>query len=246
LGRRIRSVANAFPRRLKCNVCGWQGRAFLSDGWHDNSACPRCDSLVRHRLLLAALHQAEGGFSLDAVFRGKRVLHFAPEASLVRHFRPLASTYATADLFAPGCDLRLDLAHMASVGDAAYDVVIACDVLEHVLDDRKALGEIRRVLAARGVAVLMVPQKDALAKTFEDRSVTTPEQRERAYGISNHYRIYGTDFSATLAEHGFSVQMIDHLAFAPAVVRHHVLFPQTPSPHPLATNHRRVYLAQRP
>ncbi len=243
--RAIRTAALSQPERFECNACGWRGRRFLSDGFHEDAECPRCESRVRHRLLLAVLKQGSAGFSLESAFRGQRVLHFAPEAPLVRIFRPFAARYVTADLFAPGCDLRLDLADLAGVVDAAYDVVIACDVLEHVENDRRALREIQRVLAPGGLAVLMVPQKDGLEITFEDAAVTTPEQRERAYGLANHHRIYGTDFASRLAAAGFDATVVDHGDLASADVERHILFPRAPSPHPLATNHRRIYFARK-
>ncbi len=41
--------------------------------------------------------------------------------------------------------------------DEHFDVVVSCDVLEHVPDDECAIGEIVRVLAPHGIAVLTVP-----------------------------------------------------------------------------------------
>lgn len=246
VGRRLRAVTNAFPRRVECNVCGWSGRDFLSDGWHDHTLCPRCDSQVRHRLLVALLEQGVANTSWPDLVRGKRVLHFAPEPPLVRWLRPPAAKYVTADLYIGGCDLRLDLADMRAVSDRSFDVLMACDVLEHVPDDRRALSEIRRVLAPGGIAVLAVPQKDRLEITYEDPSLATPGERERAFGISNHYRIYGTDFATRLADTGFAVTVADHTALPPDQVARHVLFPPVLSPHPLATNHRRIYFARTP
>ena len=37
-------------------------------------------------------------------------------------------------------------------GDAEFDLVLATDIIEHVDDDLRAVGEIRRVLAPGGIA----------------------------------------------------------------------------------------------
>ena len=58
-----------------------------------------------------------------------------------------------------------------------FDCVICYHVLEHIPDDQKAMEEIFRVLKPGGWAILQVPiLRD---KTFEDPSVTTPENREK-------------------------------------------------------------------
>ncbi len=41
--------------------------------------------------------------------------------------------------------------------DAAVDAVLACDVVEHLADDRRALRELARVLKPGGVAIITVP-----------------------------------------------------------------------------------------
>jgi SAM-dependent methyltransferase len=46
--------------------------------------------------------------------------------------------------------------------DRSYDLVTLFDVLEHVDDEQKALGEVRRVLRPGGLAVLSVPAYDWL------------------------------------------------------------------------------------
>jgi SAM-dependent methyltransferase len=42
-------------------------------------------------------------------------------------------------------------------GDASFDIVVALDVLEHLDDDRRALGEILRVLRPGGILLATVP-----------------------------------------------------------------------------------------
>ena len=65
--------------------------------------CPSCHALERHR------HQALWIKGNEGELRNKRILHFAPEGTLRKLYRPLASTYASANI-APGrADLVLNL-----------------------------------------------------------------------------------------------------------------------------------------
>jgi SAM-dependent methyltransferase len=176
---------------------------------------------------------------------GKTVLHFAPEPVLYTVLADRAGKYLTADFLRDNVDLRLDISDMPTVEANSYDVVVACDVLEHVTDDRRALREIHRILTPGGYAILTVPQKDHSAVTYEDNSLVTPEERERAFGQWDHLRIYGDDFVGMLESAGFHVTVVDETRFPEQAVRRHVLFPPVLSPHPLATNYRKVFFARK-
>ena len=232
------------PRGVVCNVCGWEGETLDSDAWHPHSVCPQCRSRVRHRLLLAAVSTLDN-VGTDSLVRGKRVLHFAPEPRLAAFLKQHGSQYVTADLMGKHVDLRLDMCNMVDVADASFDLLVACDVLEHVPDDSAALREIHRVLARDGWAILTVPQKDHLPTKYEDPAMVTPEQRKAAFGQEDHLRIYGDDFGRFLEAHGFAVTVVDEHSFDPKLARRHVLFPPVLSDHPLATNHRKVYFARK-
>jgi len=199
---------------------------------------------VRHRLLFAAVaHCADLGIA--ALVQGKRVLHFAPEAVVTSALVRDAGRYVTADFRKQNVDLRLDMSDMRTLADGSFDLVVACDVLEHVPDDSAALREIRRVLSTQGWAILTVPQKDHLPTKYENPAMDTPELRERAFGQDDHLRIYGDDFDRFLAAHGFSVTVVDENSFDAETVRRHVLFPPILSKHPLATNYRKVFFARK-
>ena len=86
-----------------------------------------------------------------------------------------------------------------------FDWVICNHVLEHIEDDQQAMGEIYRVLKPGGSAVLQVPISPALEKTFEDKTIQSPEQREQHFGQRDHVRIYGLDYVQRLEEAGFKV-----------------------------------------
>jgi hypothetical protein len=74
-------------------------------------------------------------------------------------------------------------------------------VLEH-LDDRKALREIRRILADDGLAILTVPLIEGWDRTYEDPAITDPGARELHFGQDDHVRYYGKDFRDRLREAG--------------------------------------------
>src|SRR4249919_755296 len=90
------SIFLAYPKQVQCNICGWEGRHFVSDAWHFQINCPICRSGVRQRLFFAALQNTER-FSFEAVLNNKAILHFAPEAVLSPKIREHALRYATAD-----------------------------------------------------------------------------------------------------------------------------------------------------
>jgi hypothetical protein len=232
----------AMPHRVRCNVCEWEGRRFLSDEWHPFTVCPACASQVRHRLLVAAMSQLDD-LTFIHLARGKRVLHFAPEPELAKRFREISAYYVNAGYFLSEHDI--DISNMRTVAEKQFDLLIACDVLEHVHNDQSALQEIHRVLAERGWAIITVPQPDHMAKTFEDPSVTDPKQREKVFGQWDHLRLYGDNFAELLEHAGFSVRIVTAHDFPATVVRKHVLSPPIPSSHPLASNQRRIFFAQK-
>jgi SAM-dependent methyltransferase len=62
-----------------------------------------------------------------------------------------------AERRAPGVELVRGSAYALPFADAAFDAVLALDVLEHLDDDQRAAREIARILAPGGVAVVAVP-----------------------------------------------------------------------------------------
>ena len=239
---RINRYLVKFPSRVQCNLCEWQGRRLLSDAWHPHTICPNCGSQVRHRLMVAAMNSFEP-LSFKNLVNDKNVLHFAPEPLLSPMLISASNQYLTADYARDDTDLQLDMCDMRVLDDNSFDLIIACDVLEHVSNDSIALNELYRILKPEGCAILTIPQKDDLKETFEDRTITTEAGRLEAFGQEDHLRIYGDDFPETLKSHNFSVTTIDERNFDDETVKKNVLFPPVLSPHPLATNYRKVFFA---
>ena len=230
-----------------CNICHWEGRLFADEHWHPATVCPICRSQVRHRML-AAIFDGHSNYSeLDqtVLLNDKKILHFAPERQLRERIKNIAAEYTTADYDRGDCDLKLDMSDMPSVHDDSFDIVIACDVLEHVPSDLAAMRELHRILQPGGTAILTVPQKDSPATTDEDSSVTDPAERERRFGQRDHVRMFGDDFLDRLAKTGFKPAIVSIESFAAEIAKRHVLHPPISNKNPLATNQRRIYFAKK-
>jgi len=231
--------ALSFPRRVACDICGWRGRRFL-DFEDRRVMCPRCGSLVRHRLFAAALRSFPA-CRPEALFVGKRVLHFSPEYCVGLLLRPAAGQYTKADFIGTDRDVRADITNMPEIATGSCDFLFAFDVLEHVASDALALTEIYRVLAPDGVAALSAPQQFALDFTVEDPTVITDDDRRRAYGQSDHRRLYGADLADRLRAAGFHLFVVDYNSFPPAETARHVYFSPICDDRPFHFNHRRVF-----
>jgi len=139
------------------------------------------------------------------------LLHIAPEVSLMRHFKRLyrgTERYITADLESPLADMHFDVQHIP-MEDRSVDVVICNHLLEHVEDDRRAMGELYRIMRPGGWGIMVVPEDRGRATTFEDDTITDPQERTRLFGQYDHRRVYGRDYDDRLREAGFDVERID-------------------------------------
>lgn len=122
-----------------------------------------------------------------------RLLHVAPEPLFRGYFKRRFGRYETADLRMRDVDHTVDLTDLP-FADGTYDVVFASHVLEHIADDHRALGEIRRVLRPGGLAVLPVP-------LVAEHTVEYPEPNPneayhvRAPGYADYYERYHAVFS---------------------------------------------------
>jgi SAM-dependent methyltransferase len=250
INRLIKPVYFVFIRpKVECNICGWKDFKFDSDKWHPHTICPNCNSQVRHRLFWAGIHYCQNIKEVFS-FKGKRVLHFAPDRCLEKEIRKNANEYISADYFAEGysyqdISLNIDMANMQGIEDGYFDIVMAFDVLEHVKDHLKAIEETNRVLKLGGFCIFTVPQKDNLEKTYEDLSLMDYKERELKFGQWDHWRIYGNDFIGILESRGFEVSVLDHCDFDNGLVYKYVLYPPVLSSHPLATNNRKVFFCKK-
>jgi SAM-dependent methyltransferase len=187
-----------------CPICRSTVNEFLPAGVHDrrvDAKCPVCASIERHRLAWYFIQNhtdlCEG--------QPKRILHIAPEINLGRRFRRLKNIdYLSADLDSINAMVQMDITNI-QYPDQSFDMIYCSHVLEHVPDDYKAISELYRVLRVGGQAILQVPIKGDF--TFEDLSITSPQERVRLFGQEDHVRTYGSkDFPQRLCNVGFQVQ----------------------------------------
>ena len=158
--------------------------------------------MERHRLVWAFFQRRTNLFD----GRPKRVLHIAPESCFLHQLRKaFGSNYVTADLFNPTADHQWDVTAVPQP-DESFDVIYCSHVLEHVPEDRKAMAEFHRLLKPGGWAVINVPVTEE--STFEDPSVTDPEERLRLFGQKDHVRRYGRDYLDRLRAAGFQVEIV--------------------------------------
>jgi SAM-dependent methyltransferase len=154
--------------------------------------CPACHGADRMRAILAYLRQAGVGA------RAMKVLHVAPDFGLYLWLNRQPNVdYTASDLDAfryrhIAGFREADLTNLP-FDDESYDVMICSHVLEHVPDDRKALGEMWRVLKPGGQLLVMVPEALDGRPTDEDLSVVDPGEREQRFGQWDHVRLYSRD-----------------------------------------------------
>ena len=196
-------------RGRECPICGTRRRRFMPYGYvttREDALCPHCLSLERHRMIWLWLERHSDLFDSHP-----RLLHIAPEVSLMRHFKrhykEFKERYTTADLESPLADMHFDVQHIPMEA-RSIDVVICNHLLEHVEDDRVALAELYRILKPGGWGIMLVPEDRSRATTFEDDTITDPKERTRLFGQYDHRRVYGRDYDDRLAEAGFIVERI--------------------------------------
>lgn len=200
-----------FGQKHYCLLCESQLSSFLVFGNvvpRPSAWCPVCGSLERHRLIWMFLQQQTDLLESHP----KTLLHVAPEGILETKFRQYAHIdYISADLNNPQAMVKMDITDI-QYPENSFDVILCSHVLEHVPDDRQAMREFNRVLKPDGFAILMVPI--TAERTFEDSSVTSPEERERMFGQYDHVRKYGLDFEDRAKESGLSVKVFSPTGFA--------------------------------
>ena len=209
--------------RFECPFCGYRsnrlsivgsGQQVLIDkdvvgAKIREGGCFKCGSKDRHRLVLVYLKYKLGIFSSDAIIR---ILHMAPEKSLSKYIQNNSShEYIGGDLVPERYSyvknmVKVDLLEIPYENDS-FDLIICNHLLEHISQDDLAMQEIRRVLKPGGTAILQVPISLNSETTYEDGTITSPQDRLVAFGQSDHVRIYGRDYPDRLRKAGFEVNV---------------------------------------
>jgi SAM-dependent methyltransferase len=194
-------------RRYACPCCEGKFRRFRvyeTEAGRRETMCPRCGALGRHRVDWLFIRDHVHRSSVE---RSLTLLHVAPEHALQRRLAELPNVvYVSVDLDSALAMERMDVTEIG-YDDNSFDAIVCNHVLEHVLDDRKAMRELNRVLKSGGWAMLQTPVDRNRKKTLEDPTVTNPSERIRLFGQHDHVRLYGRDYKDRLEEAGFSVSV---------------------------------------
>jgi SAM-dependent methyltransferase len=167
--------------KCMCNICHSKIRTFekLKTG---DLLCPICGSLPRTRRLNELLDETflHDGFS---------VLDFSPSRPLYRKLKKNKNIryYPTdfEDEFL--ADYHFDITDIDSENEK-FDLIICYHILEHIIEDEKAMKELYRVLKPDGKVMIQTPFKEGTV--YEDYTMNTPELKLKHFGQEDHVRIY--------------------------------------------------------
>ncbi|MGG7151283.1 glycosyltransferase [Clostridium neonatale] len=211
-------------KHKKCIICGSQVERFLPYQYKlhkkdyankydvigsdvENFSCPYCLSHDRERHLIMYFNR----LNIWKYIINKTILHIAPEKNIQNIINNLTTKkYICGDLYPNNNSIeKIDITHI-KYEDNYFDFIMCNHVLEHILDDTKAMSELYRVLKKGGYAVLQTPYSPRLGISFEDTNINTAEERKIYYGQSDHVRIYGLDIFERIKSVGFIVEIVEN------------------------------------
>jgi len=190
-----------YGKAFYCPCCERFLRKFAPFGIpkRDDAECPFCYVMERHRILFLFLKNKTNFFTEKL-----KVLDFGPEFYLEKIFKSMSNlSYISADLNPEYAMLQMDISNI-KFDDNTFDLIICISVIEHVIEDRKALNELFRVLKPGGRAYINVPINYDLKETIE----LLKEDQKTYHDKDFHARDYGVDFLDHLRNTGFNVETI--------------------------------------
>jgi SAM-dependent methyltransferase len=171
----------------------------------DQYLCPVCGASDRDRLYAIFLDREarEGRIQARAA-----LIDFAPSHPLRRFIQKYGNyAYRSADLFMKDVDdTGVDITNMSIYRDDSFDMFICSHILEHVVDDKKALSELYRILRPGGQGILMTPILLSIDQTLESSEDLSERERWRRFGQDDHVRLYARkDFIERVQDAGFVI-----------------------------------------
>lgn len=220
--RKVKLLYHSIGSSRECPICGWKGNSFEQAYYPYKPAatyfCQVCGSSERHRFAYFSLKEKLHNYS-------NTILHFAPETYIESWLRSLSKEYLSVDLYSPDVMRNMDITNL-TLEDNSFSLIWCSHVLEHIEDDNKAMTELYRVLNNSGMAVVMVPIYGE--KTYEDFSITSPEERLKHFKQEDHVRLYGLDIQQRLEKVGFQVEVLSVLNLPQEIVDKYSLdYPST-------------------
>lgn len=154
-------------QEVKCSICG--NESFTTFNGRELARCSQCNSLERTRALYDYLSK-----EVIPRFKGKDIKilecagHLGMKKALIAQF-PNIKDYRCFDIGPRDSnDFISDLLELDEISDHSIDLFIACHVIEHVTDYKRALRTMTFKIHLGGTIILMVP--------FEGTSQTEVEK----------------------------------------------------------------------
>lgn len=183
----------------QCNICETKLKRFatLENG---ELICPVCGSLPRSRRLYMLLNN-------EFLKPNFQVLDFSPFRILYTKLKAKKEiSYFPSDFEDDFiADYQFDMRKIETE-DNKFDLIICYHILEHIIEDIEAMGELYRVLKVGGKVLVQTPFQEG--KIYEDETIVTPDDRLKHFGQDNHVRIYSLDgLVERLTTVGFSIEV---------------------------------------
>lgn len=100
----------------------------------------------------------------------------------------------------PDADVRVGDAEALPYADNSFDVIFMTEVLEHMLDFKAALSEVKRVLKPGGTFIVSVPNRDWASYDFYDKI-----RNHSLQPVDDHY-FHFTEISELLSEQSLTIR----------------------------------------
>ena len=181
----------------ECIICD-----FKSSDWvqlpNNDLLCPNCGSLARDRRLWQLVKE-------NYIKNDIQILDFSPSRPLFRKWKKEKNVnHIASDLSVDFmADVAYDITQIVEK-ENTFDLIICYHILEHVIDDVKAMSELYRVLKPNGTVLIQTPFKEG--EIYEDYSITSEAERLLHFGQEDHVRVYSVEGLKTRLESvGFDV-----------------------------------------
>lgn len=188
---------------LTCLICSAKSKKFIPISFYnsDDKICPNCGALSRSRALGEYVRK-------NFKNQSEKILDFSPHRSLNDFFSSIFENYISSDFENQFyAQKNYDITKI-NESDQSFDLIICFHILEHIIEHKKAIKELKRVLKNDGHLLIQVPLKKG--KTYQDNSIISKQGRLKAFGQEDHVRIYGEDsLPLILNKSGFSAKPID-------------------------------------
>ena len=205
-----------YGNKHKCNICGskvkkiipggikheiFEKNKIVEAGYRENCFCPVCKSRDRIRIIYYYIE------NYTNILTDKNcILHFAPEYQLKEKIiKNKKIDYYDGDIKEGRATYVVDIRNI-QFSSNKFDYIICNQVLEHIVEEAEAINELKRVIKPNGKIIITVPICLSNEKTYEDLSITDPEERLKNFCQKDHVRLYGRDFKERLEKYGLKVE----------------------------------------